>query len=405
MMDNDFKLIFLCRFKNLIHIIFLCSSYYKKGCCRMSTRQEYQECLEMKILLLFIFLLLGIRFCSAADNKDNKVTYPNVRPFGYTHLWAVNDRTPGPAYGDDYQIARARVGVKGYLTHHTDYMVLTEWGRLTYNDPVTLLDVWVNYKVNPGFNIKVGQTWYKFTLSGSAPLPTIPFIARPEVIDAIWLPMGRNGSYSYDKGIELWGDFRKTELSWGYVFSVTAGSGLDQFENNGKKDFTGRLYIEPIKDLKLGLSGFYGWSQTEITSNLNTEEKKDLPEYAYGVDISYNHKYFRIITEALQALYEGHIETNGAETFSLVTKKQRGWYAMVGFKPLSWIEIPVQYAWHESNYVNSDTGLRTITVGLTWFLKEKTLNNVKINYLIRSAQRNYGSKPRNKFMVQVQLAF
>lgn len=354
--------------------------------------------------LVFVFLLLRVSFCFSADS-DTKEKYPNVTPFGYTHLWTVYDRTPGPTRGDDYQIARARIGVKGYMAPNTDYMILTEWGRLTFNDPVTLLDAWVNFKVNPTFNIKVGQTWYKFTLSGAAALPTIPFIARPEVIDAIWLPMGRNGSYGYDKGIELWGDFKESKLPWGYVFSVTTGTGLNRFEDNDKKDFTGRLRIEPTKSLKIGASGFYGWSQTEIASNLNTEEKKDLPEYAYGVDLSYTQKYFRIITEALQALYEGRIETNGAETFSLVTKKQRGWYAMVGFKPLSWIEIPVQYAWHESNYVKSDTGLRTITVGLTWFLKKKTLNNVKINYLIRSAQRNYGSKPRNKFIVQVQLAF
>jgi hypothetical protein len=99
------------------------------------------------------------------------------------------------------------------------------------------------------------------------------------------------------------------------------------------------------------------------------------------------------------------VDVNGPEIFSIVTKKQRGWYAMLGLKPLSWIEIPIQYAWYESNCVNSDTGLKTITLGLTWFLKEKTLNNIKINYLIRSAQKNYGSKPRNKFIVQAQLAF
>lgn len=357
-----------------------------------------------RITLSFIFILLIVNICYSKD-EDIKIKYPNVKPFGFIQLWALYDRTPGPTYGDDYQIPRARVGIKGYLTPNTDYMILTEWGRLTYNEPTTLLDAWVNFKANPAFNIKVGQTWYKFTLSGSLPVPTIPFIFRPEVIDGIWLTMGRNGSYGYDKGIELWGNFKEGKLPWSYVFSISTGPGLNRFEDNDKKDFVGRLCIEPKEGLMLGGSGFYGWSRTEIASNLGDEEKKDLPEYGYGLDLSYTQKYFRFTFEALQALYEGRLDVNGAEIFSIATKKPRGWYAMLGFRPLSWIEIPVQYAWYESDSVKSDTGLETVTLGITWVLKEKTLNNVKFNYLIRSAQKNYGSKPRNKIVLQVQLAF
>ena len=354
-------------------------------------------------MLILVWLLSTNSVYSQEQNSV--INYPNIKPFGFTHLWAVNDRTPGANHGADYDIARARIGVKGNLDANTNYMLLTEWGRLTLTNPVTLLDAWINFKVSPSFNIKVGQTWYKFTLSGTTTLPTIPFICRPEIVDAIWLPMGRNGSYGYDKGIELWGDFKENQLPWGYVFSITTGTGIKRFADKKPPDFVGRATIDPIKNLKLGVSAFYGWSRMEITSNLGSEEKVNSPEYAYGADLSYNQKYFRVITEVLQSLYEGHMNQNGTETFSLGTQKQRGWYVMLGIKPVSWIEIPVQYAWYEKNYAASDTGLKTVTVGLTWFLKEKTLNNIKINYLIRSAEKNYGSKPRNKLMVQVQLAF
>ncbi len=366
--------------------------------------KKYLNIINIRTLLIFNILFLGVILCCFVE-ADAGEKYPNVKPFGYTHLWALNDRTPGSTYGDDYQIARARIGLKGNLTPNTDCMLLTEWGRLTLTDPVTLLDAWINFKMNPAFNIKVGQTWYKFTLSGTTTLPTIPFVYRPEVVDAIWLPMGRNGSYGYDKGVELWGSVKEGKLPWNYAFFVSTGTGIRRFADNKPPDFVGRVTVEPKKGLMLGASGFYGWSRVEITSNLGEGENKNIPEYAYGADISYNHKYFRIITEALQSLYEGDIDVNGSQTFSLNTKKQRGWYAMLGLKPLSWIEVPVQYAWYENNYATSDTCLKTITLGLTWFLKEKTLNNIKINYLIRSAQKNYGSKPRNKFIMQVQLAF
>lgn len=369
----------------------------------------FRKAAHLVLLFGVSFYFLSTSFCFAANRPKVEtakiVSYPNIKPFAYTHLWAVNDRTSGPTHGDDYQIARGRVGAKGYLTPKTDYMVLTEWGHLSYKYPVTLLDLWINYKVNPGFNIKLGQTWYKFTLSGTTTLPTIPFVYRPEIIDAIWLPMGRNGSYGYDKGIEVWGNFKDAKFPWSYAFFLTTGTGLSRFQDHGLDNLTARFTVEPLNGLMLGASGFSGYSRTEISSNLGSEEKKNLPEYAYGADISYNHKYFRVITEAVQSLYEGRVDVNGSEIFSIATKKQRGWYAMLGLKPLSWIEFPVQYAWYESNYAKSDTGLKTITVGLTWTLKKNTLNNIKVNYLIRSAQKNYGSNSRNKFIVQLQLFF
>ncbi len=80
------------------------------------------------------FYFLSTSFCFAANEPRVEtakiVSYPNIKPFAYTHLWSVNDRTPGPTHGDDYQIARGRVGAKGYLTPKINYMVLTEWGGI-----------------------------------------------------------------------------------------------------------------------------------------------------------------------------------------------------------------------------------------------------------------------------------
>jgi len=357
--------------------------------------------LESKTII-FLFLISSA-FIVLSAAQAPAVSYPTIKPWGFTQIWNKYDNTAGSTRGEDFQIARARIGLKGALSPLADYMLLTEWGYLTYDDPVTLLDAWVNFKFNPALNIKVGQTWYKFTLSGTTPLPQIPFICRPEVIDGIFLTMGRNGSYSYDRGIEFSGTLKARDIPWGYIFSVTAGSGLDQFENNGKKDLVGRVWFEPIKDVRLGASGFYGHSRVEIVSNLNREVTRDTPEYAMGSEFSYTKKQFRGIAEYVQGLYEGYLDVQGAETFHLATQKPRGWYAMAGFKPVSWLEIPVQYAWYEKDAVRSNTGLQTITLGITWFLKGDPLNNVKLNYLIRSAEENYGSKPRNMVLLQLQL--
>jgi len=354
---------------------------------------------------LFWFFLIGLSFAVCFDSIAEDIHSPTIKPFGFIHAWADYDNTIGSNYGEYYRIARARLGATGNLSPDFTYMILTEWGKLTYNDPVTLLDAWINLKVNPGFNIKIGQTWYKFSLSGTSTLPTLMLIDRPEVVNGIWLNMGRNGSYAYDQGIELWGDFKQSKHPWGYIFFISNGTGIDNFDDNGKKDFTGRLWVKPREDLQIGISGFYGYSRVDIVSNLNREEKKDIPEYAYGFEVAYTKEKFRFIYEYLEGLYEGYLDINGAEMFQLATKKPRGWYVMAGYKPLPWIEIPLRYAWYEKDAVGSDTGIHTITTGITWFLKEGTLNNIKLNYTIRRAETNYGSKLKNRIALQLQLLF
>ncbi|MDD5255002.1 MAG: hypothetical protein PHR11_02980, partial [Candidatus Omnitrophica bacterium] len=189
------------------------------------------------VMLAAGFMLLLFPAARAEDGK----AYPTIKPTGFIQGWWWYDETPGPNHAENYKIARARIGIKGDLSPLVDYLVLTEWGRLTYDDPCTLVDTWVNFKFDPALNVKIGQTWYKFTLSGTTPIPAIPLIYRPEVVDGIWLPMGRVGAYSYDRGIEVSGNFKDIAMPAGYIVSVTTGAGLDHFEDNGKKDFTGRF--------------------------------------------------------------------------------------------------------------------------------------------------------------------
>jgi len=361
----------------------------------------------MKGIKAVFQILIFLLFCSDVHSAyaETGKSLEKIRLFGFTQLWAQYDNTQGANHGEAYNIARARIGIKGNLSQNTNYMLLTEWGRLTYDDPCTLLDAWVNFRLNPALNIKIGQTWYKFSLSGTTPIPEIPFVYRPEVIDGMWLTMGRNGSYSYDRGIELWGSSLDSKLPFGYIFSVTAGSGLDHFEDNKEKDFTGRVWVEPLKNLRIGASNFCGWSRTEIKSNLGNDIKKDLPEYAGGLELSYSRARYRFISEYLRGLYEGYLDVTGAEVFQIAGKKPRGWYTMFGVKVLPRMEVLAQYAWYEKDFSVSNTGLETITLGLTWWLKENTLNNIKFNYLIRDAEESYGSNPRDMVALQVQLAF
>ncbi|MFH1760768.1 MAG: porin [bacterium] len=268
-------------------------------------RRTYCTAKGSAILWIFLgVLFIGQLFVCVSIYSREEQQCPTVQLCGFTQAWAQYDETAGSSHGGDAFIPRARIGIKGDLLPAVNYMVLTEWGRLTFDDPVTLLDAWINLRLHQLCNIKIGQTWYKFSLSGTTPLPEIPFVFRPEAVDAIWLPMGRNGLYSYDRGVEISGSAGTEGMPWGYIVSVTAGPGLAQFEDNDEKDFTGRLWFEPVPRFRVGASGFYGWSSVDVQSNLGSVETMDIPEYAYGFEASCKHGSFRMIAEYLQGRYD-----------------------------------------------------------------------------------------------------
>ncbi|MBN1621748.1 MAG: hypothetical protein JW871_04060 [Endomicrobiales bacterium] len=355
----------------------------------------------MKSIIFFVISFIisySILYVPCYAQSGN---YPTVKLTGFTHLWWQYDNNAD--YDVTQKLARARIGITGNMSPKINYLFLTECGDLTLMEPCTLLDAWVNFKLRDSLNIKIGQTWYKFSLSGTEILPKIPFIFRPRVVDHIWLTMGRNGSYAYDKGVEVWGNFKDNNMPWGYIFSVTAGSGLYYFDDNGKQDLAGRIWINPVQGLKIGASAFKGSSSVKITSSLGSTKAVDIPEYAGGVELCYKQSFYRLMAEYLQGYYDNYSSKSALETFSTSSVKPKGMYIMAGFKVHPRLELPVRYDYYEMDSNQQDAGLGTTTIGITWLIKKETLNNVKINYIIKDAQKNYNLNSDDMLAVQIQL--
>jgi hypothetical protein len=328
--------------------------------------------------------------------------------FGFTHQQFSYDKTKGDNHGSDYSSVRFRLGIIGNPSEKWDYFILTEWGRLTQYDPVTLLDAYIEYKYSPSLKIKLGQTWYKFSWDGTRPLPDNPFVIRPKVIDSIWLPMGRTGSYSYDKGIEISGEKEINKKTLGYIFSVTTGNGIDDhhFDDNNKKDLCARIYFKPNSNLQIGASGFYGYSRTSATSSSGATKTVDLPENAYGFEFRYQNEKFRCEAEYLKGHYDEYSGVENGITYSLAKETPRGYYIMGGFLLTDWLELLVRYDYYEKNASLIDTGLETTTLGINFYFdKNNKRNKFMLNYLFRNPEENYGSTLDDLFIAQLQLMF
>ncbi|MFH1415440.1 MAG: porin [Elusimicrobiota bacterium] len=349
---------------------------------------------------LFAFMLVGSLFVFFAGTCQAE---PTIKPFGFTHLWwQYSDN-------DDFEVTknlkRARLGALGNLTPDMNYMVLSEWGDGTYFHPFTLLDAWVNYKIDPAFNIKVGQTWYKFTLTGTGTLPKLPLINRAQAINSIWTNMGRKGSYAYDKGVELWGNMKCHGKPCGYFLFVTGGTGLDNFDDNGKLDYCLRVFKSPTECLQIGASGFMGSSRVDLTSSLGSIVEKDVAENAMGVDISYKKNKLRLICEYLQANYESSSELEAGQTYTIAEQKLMGMYFTAGYMVMDAVEAVARYDMYDPDADQSESSIHTLTLGITCSLKGNALNDLKVNYTTCSVDDNYGAKPADVVAVQMQLAF
>ena len=142
-----------------------------------------------------------------------------------------------------------------------------------------------------------------------------------------------------------------------------------------------------------------------MISDMGTAKKKDLSEYAGGIDISYTQERYRVICEYVIGKYEGYSDTTAGETYDISEVKPGVMYLTAGYRPLPGVEIPVRYEIYDKDSSTDDAGIQIITLGVTISLKGHPLNDVKINYITSVAEDNYGSDPDDQLAVQIQLAF
>lgn len=342
--------------------------------------------------------LLLLAFALASSALRAQEAAPRLEPLGFAQFWYTHDFNRSGSK-DQILAQRIRPGFTYAPRPDVRFFMLTEFGdgNPTTAGAGTLLDAHITWRPHPLLALRAGQDWYKFTLEGTWTLFEMPFILRSEAVDAVWLKLGRNGSFSYDRG--LWAFGRTPDGRFGYAASVTGGAGLNKADDNPAKDLAARVFVEPRPWLHLGASSFRGASRVSPAAG----PKLDLDEKAYAVELIQTFgSRARVIAEALWADYDG------AAAPAVKASRPSGWYAAVGVKAAPRLEVLARYAEYRPDRRASDASLRSLTLGLTWTIRG--FHNLRVNYVLRENDPGYAAAagaaaPRDLLVAQWQVFF
>lgn len=332
---------------------------------------------------------------------------------GYIEAWYQKDDSDlaSGKVDNEFRVRRARIDVKGNATEEVGYRVTANLDGAS-STKAQLWDGYITYKPHPLALITAGQFKYNFTLEGLEGTPDRIPVLRAESINDIASPLGTTGGSLRDVGVQLLGR-KKEALGLKYAVAVINGAGLNARDNNDDKDVVGRATVSPVEGLTLGISGYKGKGQTE-------DAAFDVDESSYGIDAEYLIKGLglSIRGEYVKAKWEnwGYNTTSKKwEAIQGTDQEPNGWYLQAAYNLpfLPKLQTMARYEDYEKDSNTSDSHLETTTVGLTYYIKDKT--RISANYLFRDAESSQivtaqettatGSDIGNLFLVQMLVSF
>jgi len=197
-----------------------------------------------------------------------------------------------------FYLNRARLGVTGNIPYDFSYYFLAEFSP-SHGGPY-ILDAFVTYKRwAPYLKISMGQFKSQFGLELTTACSGLYAVNRSRVVNELASPFR-------DMGIILMGGTGEKKIlgmenenifQWRLAF--TNGQGLNSFDGNTSKDFTGRLIFSPIDGIALGGSFRYG-KQKPIQVGLVDDTRR-----RYGFDLSINKYNFLLQGEYINGYDKG----------------------------------------------------------------------------------------------------
>ena len=281
----------------------------------------------------------------------------------------------GKKGGAGFNQRLVRFYVDGTILKHFAYRIQVQ----TNNDSFHMKDFFVEWKRYGFFKIKAGQFKRAFGFenpmnpwdisTGDYSLMTKYLTGHSDYLGADVKGSANGGR---DIGIQVQGDFlpvgKDNHMLFHYQVMVSNGTGINTSDNDGKKDITATLQVQPIKGLFIGA---FGWKGTfDATDSTGKKVNHSRNRYAFGAKYDNAGYVFR------SEYAHGQSDLGNCEAF----------YAVAGAPLNDWFKVSAQYQWANNEMKGQK---QTILSVIPEFQIHK---NLKLQLQYNFNNNNYGSE-------------
>ena len=281
----------------------------------------------------------------------------------------------GKKGGAGFNQRLVRFYVDGTILKHFAYRIQVQ----TNNDSFHMKDFFVEWKRYGFFKIKAGQFKRAFGFENPMnpwDISTGDYSLMTKYLTGHSDYLGADGKGSAiggrDIGIQVQGDFlpvgKDNHMLFHYQVMVSNGTGINTSDNDGKKDITATLQVQPIKGLFIGA---FGWKGTfDATDSTGKKVNHSRNRYAFGAKYDNAGYVFR------SEYAHGQSALGNCEAF----------YAVAGAPLNDWFKVSAQYQWANNEMKGQK---QTILSVIPEFQIHK---NLKLQLQYNFNNNNYGSE-------------
>jgi phosphate-selective porin OprO and OprP len=318
-------------------------------------------------------VLLAVALLPAALAAQEPSTPPAVtaskafKLTGYTQILYTSSEEAI----DGLSIRRARFSLAAELLKNVRFKAQLDLVK----SPV-LIDAQVEFILHEAASFRVGQFKVPFSLELTTSSAELDTINRSQPVNKL-APSLDIGGGGRDVGAVVFGKAAFLE----YTFGLFNGAGANKADTNDRKDLAGRLVVHPLPFLSVGAS-FYDGSYAASAGAPSTVRDR------VGADVA--------VLQGSASLKADFIQAEDGDTL------RRGWYVQGGYfflpKTLQGI---VKLDSYDPDGSASGDRLGTWTLGLNWFLTDKTKLQVNAEIMRNEAGATVGKS----LLIQLQGGF
>ena len=286
-------------------------------------------------------------------------------------------------FGGD--IRRVQFDMRGKISKQFEYAFMAEFA----GSP-KILNANASWTPLSEINVRVGQYKVPFTLESAYARAVFESCDNSQIVEQLTYYSGDISGISSngrDFGIGLYGGIikKKGYSILNYDIGVFNGIGINVKDNNRKKDFVGRLNINPIKPVTISTSYMNGWSGNNLDKKA-PEPLRHRERYAVGA--RYDDGKYLLRSEAILSNTEVNNPGKDADgkdnpvTIDSPVKniKSYGWYALAGYYFIPNLQGLLKYDYMRQEKGNPQTDRTNYYVGANYFFQKGKLSRLQVTY-------------------------